>query len=643
MNKDSKIKKDKKKKIDKSKEKELKDKTSKKDKKSRKERNNPNIDYSSDSSDEDMLVRTGDIPRKWYKDFDHLGYSQDGKKVEKQGEKDEIEKFLLKARDKDWWRNITDEMNNKTVYLSDKDLEIIRRIKSGLYASEKVKDDEEYFERDISYQQYPLSSHSISKRAFLPSLNERKQINRLARLIEDGIIQIKKEKERYNFFSDLSDIWKYENSTDYHPSQGFKMPKPDAPDNDISYNFNDPEATLRKIPRYEKLIEDQYDRLNDIYQSVRVIRKKQELNENDILPSVPSPEELKPFPTKDNITHKNHGTVIEAIAVDQSGDFVFTGDTAGFIYFSDLITSKVLLEVHLDDRIMSISYNQFLCVVSVCCESGIYFFRPKFLERKCSSPWILNKNILPLIKEKENDVEGEFTWKLGTKKNKNGMIFSLHRKQGALISQSWHHKGDFFALLSKNELGKSQIHIFSLSNLQNYTPISKNKGDIRAISFHPSKPQFYVCSDSNVLIYDLKQQELVRKFVSNLYPINLITLHPLGADFVCGGLAGKVAWFQSDLSEKPYLQMDQYHETKIKALTFSNNYNLLCSASKEGKILLYYSKVYDDLIHDPLIVPLTTLSSFYGVEMKEVNGAVFHPVYPWLLTAGSNKKISVWS
>lgn len=145
------------------------------------------------------------------------------------------------------------------------------------------------------------------------------------------------------------------------------------------------------------------------------------------------------------------------------------------------------------------------------------------------------------------------------------------------------------------------------------------------------------------MIYDLKQQELIRKFVSNLYPIINICLHPMGSDFVAGSLGGKVAWFQSDLSEKPYLQMEQYHETKIKSLTFHKHYNLLSSASKEGKVLLYYSKVYDDFIKDPLIVPLTTLKSFYKNPMGEVNTTEFHPRYPWIITAGSNKLLSIWS
>ena len=40
-------------------------------------------------------------------------------------------------------------MNNKSVYLSDKDLQIIQRIRKGKFASSKIQNnDDEYFEKN---------------------------------------------------------------------------------------------------------------------------------------------------------------------------------------------------------------------------------------------------------------------------------------------------------------------------------------------------------------------------------------------------------------------------------------------------------------------------------------------------------------
>jgi len=53
-----------------------------------------NIEDSDDSSDEEVLIRTGNVPAKWYELYDHQGYSVKGEKVAKMVEKDELEKFV---------------------------------------------------------------------------------------------------------------------------------------------------------------------------------------------------------------------------------------------------------------------------------------------------------------------------------------------------------------------------------------------------------------------------------------------------------------------------------------------------------------------------------------------------------------------
>ena len=126
------------------------------------------------------------------------------------------------------------------------------------------------------------------------------------------------------------------------------------------------------------------------------------------------------------------------------------------------------------------------------------------------------------------------------------------------------------------------------------------------MSFHPNKPYFIVGTNSNIFIYNLQKQELVRKFISNLNTITSLTVHKNGEHILAGSKDGKIAWFQSDLSDKPFKTLD-YHGDKIRNIEFHNNYPLFSSGSRNGKILVYHCSVFDDLINDPLIVPLKNL------------------------------------
>lgn len=90
-----------------------------------------NLKDSDDSSDEEVLLRTGNVPQKWYELYDHSGYTVKGEKVAKMLEKDELQKFVERQEDKMWWTKIIDHLNNKEVRLSMGDLEMLKRIKSG--------------------------------------------------------------------------------------------------------------------------------------------------------------------------------------------------------------------------------------------------------------------------------------------------------------------------------------------------------------------------------------------------------------------------------------------------------------------------------------------------------------------------------
>lgn len=93
-------------------------------------KNNTNTDeYENDTSDEEDIRNTvGNIPMKWYNDSDHLGYDWDGKKILKPEKGDQLDSFLKRMEDPDFWRTIKDYQTGQDVLLSEADIELITRI-----------------------------------------------------------------------------------------------------------------------------------------------------------------------------------------------------------------------------------------------------------------------------------------------------------------------------------------------------------------------------------------------------------------------------------------------------------------------------------------------------------------------------------
>lgn len=222
-----------------------------------------NLHDSDDSSDEEVLIRTGNVPMKWYELYDHQGYDVKGHKVGKpEGDgQDELDKFIERQNDKTWWLKIRDTMNNKNVKLSRADLELIQRVRSGRYADAEIDPfDGPVIEFEHKEMMHPMQAGYEPKRRFQPSKWERLKVNKLVQALKKGWLKTLAEKERDREEQQREkvwDIWQDDSVVTWRPR---KMPKAiAAPKRDLPVNaesYNPPEEYLldeKERDEYEKL------------------------------------------------------------------------------------------------------------------------------------------------------------------------------------------------------------------------------------------------------------------------------------------------------------------------------------------------------------------------------------------------------
>ena len=186
-----------------------------------------------DSDDEQIRVRIGRIPYQWYDEFKHFGYDNKLTRVEKQKQRDKIEEFIEKAENKDWWRTITDQLNNKDIVLSDKQLELIDRIRTGKYASKTIATQEDHYEFEYT-DPFPLHAHPPPKRRFMPSKWESMKVNKILEGILEGRIKIEEDKKDEK--EELEDIWGTALENVFSGAMPVLAPKMKLPSHHESYN-----------------------------------------------------------------------------------------------------------------------------------------------------------------------------------------------------------------------------------------------------------------------------------------------------------------------------------------------------------------------------------------------------------------------
>jgi hypothetical protein len=176
------------------------------------------------------------------------------------------------------------------------------------------------------------------------------------------------------------------------------------------------------------------------------------------------------------------------------------------------------------------------------------------------------------------------------------------------------------------------IHQLSMQATQN--PFRKNRGRVSRVLFHPSKPFLLVATEYHVRVYNLVKQALARKLVGSSGGFTCLAIHSSGDHVLagdpplpvscrpgrlvtcgegpraralyfdvnqrahppsCAGLTGsedrRLAWYDLDLSTKPYKAL-RYHKAAVRGAAYHRGYPLFASSSDDGAVHVFHGMVY---------------------------------------------------
>lgn len=222
-----------------------------------------------------------------------------------------------------------------------------------------------------------------------------------------------------------------------------------------------------------------------------------------------------------------------------------------------------------------------------------------------------------------------------------GLVLSLNVKK-RVRRVVWHRQGDYFVTLAP-ENGNTAVLVHLLSKHQSQTPFKKIKGLVQTLAFHPTKPLFFVATQRYVRVYNLVKQELVKIIQPGLRWISSIDIHPQGDNLILGSYDKKLAWIDMDLSPRPYKTLC-YHTKALRSVAFHKGiYPLFCSASDDGSIHVFHGMVYNDLMQNPLLVPLKILKGHEITCSLGILDVQWHPRQPWLFSSGADATIRLWT
>jgi len=667
---------------------------------------------SDDSEDDAPRNRIGNVPLEWYKDEDHVGYDLAGQKVMRTLKAGEIDALLESKDNPDAWRTIKDHKNQREVVLTDTDLEVIRRIRQRMYPS-LATDTTSMVEFDNPEAKiHPLNSAHPPKRRFLPSKHERMRVKKLVALLREGKIRPPPPPK-----PEVWDLWADDAPKRRKGPPPLPAPKPALPGHAESYNppgeyLLSPEEQkewedqdeqdrelsvlpqkfdcLRRVPAYKQLITERFKRCLDLYLVPRALRQRMNVDPDSLLPKLPSPKDLRPFPTHVAVTYEGHGDLVRGVAVDASGQWLATVSADQTLRIWEVASGRPFRTVRFESVATAVAWNPRHTLLCVAAQEAIFFLDPGLdppqdsaapAEPPAAAPGegedgegagdggpagagargssegappslVLREAAAPAA-EAEEDAKAEGSkaravrWQAVPSDSvlfAGGCRLTL-ATDGDVQQLTWHVKGNYCAAVSPKAKSPSNMCIIhAITQQKSMRPFAKLKGgQVQSCAFHPSKPHFFVATKTSVRIYDLQKQQHLKQLVSGAKWISSISVHPGGDNVVVGSYDRRMIWFDLDFGSKPYKTL-QYHDRAVrKAVFHPGKYPLMAAASDDGTVSVLHAKVFDDLMQNPMIVPVKRLREHAVHQGLGVLDCTWHPAQPWLFTAGADRRVFLWA
>eukprot|EP01059_Diplonema_ambulator_P034351 TRINITY_DN7637_c0_g2_i1.p1 TRINITY_DN7637_c0_g2~~TRINITY_DN7637_c0_g2_i1.p1 ORF type:complete len:733 (+),score=195.47 TRINITY_DN7637_c0_g2_i1:37-2199(+) len=665
------------------------------------------VDEESYSSDDEVgqLTRTGDVPLAWYNDEDHAGYDVEGQKIVKET-KDALSKLISKFDDPSEMMTVYEKLTGKGHKLTPGDIQILLNLQKNKYPDPSYNPYPEGLDF-VQWDQNPFDKGCPPKSRFTPSKHELKTIAKLVRKmrrLERNPPPPKEESaEEFLLWNDGEEL-----SDAILKRQKFRIgpPKKELPATNESYNppleylktedeikdikaenpIDQPDFipqkydSLRQVPWYRNTLRERYQRCLDLFTFTRKKKEKVDIKPESLLPDLPKPEELRPYPQRLGFVYKGHTGPVRQLSVSANGQYLATACDDHFARVFEVCTGRLVVKWNMKAPVSCVAWNPNPAynILAISADKLLVFAVPKscattavnelsvetILKGNSTTPTTDAINLVSsMIADGDSDAE-EIQHNLDSdieeddaperdlvewldapeKEQKQGVITkAVHHFR--IKHFAWHHKGDYIGSICPKDKKSRQVIVLQLSVRSSISPFKRFKENVQALSFHPTQPYLLIATRRSVRMYNLVQSQLIKKFKGTVDSVASVDVHAGGDNILVGSHDGPVMWYDVDYSDKPYKKLTS-HKTAVHTARYHPTphvYPLFASAGDNGQIHVFHGRVYDDYTKNAFLVPLKIIKGHKVAGSVGILHIAFHPTLPWLFSAGGDGGVKCWT
>lgn len=115
-------------------------------------------------------------------------------------------------------------------------------------------------------------------------------------------------------------------------------------------------SSLRLVPAYDRFVKERFNRQLDLYLAPRVQRVKLNIDPNSLIPKLPSPNSLKPFPNYRSFQFHHSKSRARCISVSPDGAWVISGDESGVVSLWEITVGREVKKWTFEGKIGALAW-----------------------------------------------------------------------------------------------------------------------------------------------------------------------------------------------------------------------------------------------------------------------------------------------